>query len=95
MEHQERPTVETFLKRMLELLDDPLPALDLKGKEKEVARLVARGLSRAEIAERLGMSESSAKRYAVRVSAKAGFPARKFPSRLIHELEMLIKESLL
>lgn len=88
------PRTDLILKRMLALLEDPLPALELDGREQEVAKMVARGLSRAEIAERLEISESSVKRYAMRVSQKAGFPARKFPSHLIHELEMLIKEAL-
>jgi DNA-binding CsgD family transcriptional regulator len=79
---------------MLGLLDDPLPALELQGREKEVASLVSRGLSRGECAKRLDISESSVKRYAMRVSQKAGFPARKLPSLLIHEFEVLIKEAL-
>lgn len=85
---------QKILERMLALLNDPLPALGLKGRELEVASLVARGHSRAEIADRLGISESSVKRYAMRVAKKAGFPARKFPSHLVGELELMIKEAL-
>jgi len=83
-----------ILERMLALLNDPLPALELNGRELEVASMVARGLSRAEIAARLEISESSVKRYAMRVSRKAGFPARKFPSHLVGELELMIKQGL-
>lgn len=82
------------LEIILVLMDDPLPALKLTGREKEVASLVSRGLSRAEIGERLDISESSVKRYAARVSKKAGFPARKLPSLLVGEIEILIKEAL-
>ena len=79
---------------VLNLMDDPLPALQLTGREKEIASLVSRGLSRAEIAKRLEISESSVKRYAARVSKKAGFPARKLPSMLMSQIEILIKEAL-
>lgn len=75
-------------------MDDPLPALQLTGREKQVASLVSRGLSRGEVAERLDISESSAKRYAARVSQKAGFPARKLPSLLMSQIKILIKEAL-
>lgn len=85
---------QLILERMLGLLRDPLPALKLNGRELEVASMIANGLSRAEIADRIGISESSVKRYAMRVSRKAGFPAKKFPSHLIAELDLLIKEAL-
>lgn len=85
---------EQCLKIILVLMDDPLPSLKLTGREKEVASLVSRGLFGHEIAERLDISESSVKRYAMRVSKKAGFPARKLPSMLMSEIEILIKEAL-
>ncbi len=94
MEHPRKLSPKQCLEIILALMNDPLPSLQLAGREKQVASLVSRGLSRGEVADRLDISESSVKRYAARVSVKAGFPARKLPSLLVGEIEILIKEAL-
>lgn len=63
---------------------DPFAALNLTPREREVAALVAEGLSNREIAERLYLSEITVKKHLSQVLAKAGLKNRGQLIRLAH-----------
>lgn len=84
----------TILRRALIFLGDPFPGIPLSNREKEVAVLLARGLTRAEIAEQLHITVPTVKTHAKRITKKVGMPARKYPARTIQKLERFIREAI-
>ena len=66
-----RRLLDRFASRLPALAETPNPALaELTERELEVLRLVAQGLSNAEIAERLVVSETTVKTHVAHVFAK-------------------------
>lgn len=72
--------MESVLAPMLEFLGDkrrpPKPAAELSARERQVAALVAQGLSNGEIASRLQISERTAEAHAEHIRNKLGFRSR-------------------
>ena len=71
-----RRLVERFLAAPAPVDGRPSALAGLTDREVEVLRLVARGLSNAEIAQRLFLGEATVKTHVVRILAKLGLPSR-------------------
>jgi DNA-binding NarL/FixJ family response regulator len=76
------PTVSPSLRRLL--LDHVKPickaqerVLDFTNKEREVLRLLAKGLTRKELANALGIADSTVRDYLVRIGSKVGVASRE------------------
>ena len=66
-----RRLLDRVASRLPRASDDPIPALsELTEREIEVLKLMARGLSNAEIAEKLVVSETTVKTHVSRVLGK-------------------------
>lgn len=72
----ENPLSPTLAARLVGRMRDPHPADTLSPRELEVLRLVAVGLSNAEIGRRLYIGESTVKTHLVRIFAKLGVSDR-------------------
>jgi DNA-binding NarL/FixJ family response regulator len=71
-----RRLVQEFVQRPRPSVDGPVTLGDLTPRELEVLRLVARGLSNAELARELFVSEATAKTHVARILAKLGLRDR-------------------
>ena len=83
-----RRLISTFADRQPTRVDAARQRLAaLTGREHEVVRAVARGLSNAEIGRELAMSEATVKAHMSRTLAKLGLTNRVQAAILVHEAD--------
>jgi len=70
------PRIAGLLLRRRSTATRPLDGADLSGRENEIIRLIANGLSNKEISQRLSLSEKTVKNHISRIFAKLNISAR-------------------